>query len=130
VTDRHLKRDEAAIAIAEHDGFVAAGGILHRFRHSIGDLGKTTADRLRSAKTRQFRHDQAKRSRQFRRDGVKTRAVRQQRMKQKQRGPLADLRRIDCAVGEKPIHSGLSFILAGHAGPDASSGLPCAEPSS
>jgi hypothetical protein len=44
-------------------------------------------------------------------------------VKQKQRGALADLRRIDCAVGEKPIHSGLSFICW-PSGPDAHLGCP------
>ena len=86
----HLQRDEAAIAIAEHDG-LAAAGVLHRLRHPVGDIGKTAADRLRRAKARQFGNDHPERPRQRRDDGVETRAVRQQRMKQeKRRRPLPD----------------------------------------
>ena len=62
--DRHLQRDEAAIAIAEHDGAVAR--FTDHFRHAVGDIGEPAADRLRAAEARQLRHDHAKGLRQAR----------------------------------------------------------------
>ena len=113
MTNSHLQRDEPAIAIAEHDRVLAGGRVPHRFRHAVGDLGKAASHRLRPAKTRQLRNDHAKRLRQFWRDRVKARAVRQQRVQQKQRRALARLCRIDGAACEKPIHPALSFFNDG-----------------
>ena len=49
MTNGHLQRDEAAIAITEHDRVLAAGGVLHRFRHPVGhfqrDLRSTASER-------------------------------------------------------------------------------------
>jgi hypothetical protein len=42
-------------------------------------------------------------------DGVEARAIRQQRMQQKKSWPVAELRRVDGAVGEKSVHSSFSF---------------------
>ena len=82
MADRHLQRHEAAIAVAEHDGGFSVSAIPHRFGHSIGDSGKTSADRRRAAEARQFRNDDAERLRQLWRDRVETGAIRQQRVKQ------------------------------------------------
>ena len=37
MANRHLQRHEPAIAVAEHDGIVAAGTVLHHLRHAVGD---------------------------------------------------------------------------------------------
>ena len=63
MADRHLQRDEAAIAITEHDCVFAAGGVLHRFRHPVGHRSETAGHGLRAAEARQFRNDHAKRFR-------------------------------------------------------------------
>jgi len=109
MANSHLQRDEPAISVAEHDGLVSAGGIDHSLRHSIGDFGKACADRPGLAEAGQFRDDHPKRLRQPGNDGVETRPIRQQRMQQNKRLAVAELRRIDRAVGEKPIHCRLSF---------------------
>jgi hypothetical protein len=49
------------------------------------------------------------RARQIGRDRVEAGAIGQQRVKQKQRGPLPGLRGIDRTVGEESIH-GLAFF--------------------
>ena len=94
MTDRHLQRDEPAITIAEYDGVLASGGIADCFRHPVGHRGEIAADRQRSPKAGQFRHQHPERARQGWRDGVKTRPVRQQRVKQQQWRPVARLRRM------------------------------------
>ena len=66
MADRHLQRDEAAIAVAEHDRLFAARGVLHRLRHPVGDAGKPAAHGLRAAEARQFRNDHARRISQAR----------------------------------------------------------------
>src|SRR5947209_7356621 len=45
----------------------------------------------------------------LRRDAIKTCAVRQQRVKQKQRGPLSRLRSVDPAIGEQAVHAEVSL---------------------
>ncbi len=87
MADGHLQRYEPAIAVAEHDG-LGAGALFHGFRHPVGDFSEAAADGLGFSKTRQFRNDQAERLRQVWRDGIKTRPIRQQRMKQEERRPL------------------------------------------
>ena len=117
MADRHLQRHEPAIAVAEHDGLAAAGRLLHRLGHPVGDSGEAATDGLGAAEAGQFRNDHPERPRQLWDDGVETRPVRQQRVKQEQRrrfarslaGSLAGLRRVDRAIGEKSVHAGLSL---------------------
>jgi hypothetical protein len=61
MADRHLQRDEAAIAVAEHDGVTAGRGLPHRLRHPIGNRGEGAAHGLRAAEARQLRNDDAER---------------------------------------------------------------------
>lgn len=60
MANRHLQRDEAAIAVAEHDDILAVGAVIYRSGHSISHGGKTAADGLRFAKSWQFRNDHPK----------------------------------------------------------------------
>src|SRR5712672_4646947 len=110
MANRHLQRHESTVAVAEHNRVISPGGIPHRLGHSVGDIGETSADPPGLAKARQFRNDHPKRLRQLWNDGVETRAIRQQRMKQKQRRPVAGLRGIHRAIGEKLIQAGSSLI--------------------
>ena len=106
----HLQRHEFTVPVAEHNRVIYPGRIHHRLGHSVGDIGETSADRLGASEARQFRNDHPKRLRQLWNDGIETCAIRQQRMKQKQRRPLAGLRGIHRAVGEKLIQAGSSLI--------------------
>ena len=42
---------------------IAAGGILHRFGHSVGDIGEPAAHSLGAAEAGQFRNNHPKRLR-------------------------------------------------------------------
>ena len=100
----HLQRDEAAIAIAEHDRVFAAAASFTASAIRSATAARPPVTACEPPKPGNSgtitRNDFDK----FGNDGVKTRAVRQQRMEQKQRRPLAGLRGVDGAVGEKPIH--------------------------
>src|SRR6266404_97526 len=110
MANRHLQRHESTVAVAEHNCVIFPGSIPHRLSHSVGNIGETSADQSGLAKARQFRNYQPKRLRQLWNDGVETRAIRQQRMKQKQRRALSGLRGIHRAIGEKLIQAGSSLI--------------------
>jgi len=105
MADGHLQRHEPAIAVAEHEHIVFSGSVPHRLGHPVGDAGKACIDRPGFAEARQLGNDHPERLRQSGNDGVETRPVRQQRMKQEKQRPLAGLRRIDGAVGEKSVHA-------------------------
>ena len=101
MADRHLQRDEPAIAIAEHDCLLAAGRIPHGFRHPVGNRGQAAADRRGATETGQFRYDHPKRLRQFGHHRIEAGAIRQQRMQQEQRRAFAELLSIDRAAEQK-----------------------------
>ena len=42
----HLQRDEPAVTVAEHDCFARPCAFLHNLGHPVGDIRKTSADRL------------------------------------------------------------------------------------
>ena len=113
VANGHLQRHEPAIAVAEHDGVIAAGTIRHHLRHSVGHGREVAAHRRRPAEARQFRNQHPERLRQARRDGIEAGAIRQQRMKQKKRRSVAELGRIHGAAREKSIHRSLLQGLRG-----------------
>ena len=87
MADRHLQRDEAAIAVAKHDRVLSIGGVLHRFRHAIGDLSQSAGDFAgERPKPGNSGTIHPKRFRQFSATmASKLGAVRQQRVQQEQR---------------------------------------------
>src|SRR5258708_27973314 len=107
---RHLQRNESTVAVAEHNCVIFPGSIPHRLSHSVGNIGETSADQSGLAKARQFRNYQPKRLRQLWNDGVETRAIRQQRMKQKQRRAPPRFRGIPPSTREKMRPAWSPFI--------------------
>src|SRR5436190_13181866 len=105
----HLQRDESAIAITEYDGIAIAASLAYHFSHSVSDSNETSGHGIRASEARQLGNDHPERARQTWNDGIEARAIRQQRVKQEKRRPVAGLRRVDRAVGEKSIHASQVF---------------------